>query len=120
MRQRVEGWGKVAALSITIGTMIGGIMTSLGMRMIGPPADIAAARTDALRNDSLIITRVNQAFSEIDRLKVTAESNKERIANMEGDLSIVTYVVCVNLRRSDPNAVPPQCNTAIRQGAGGR
>lgn len=77
---------------VTLASVIGGIMAFLGARIVGPGAEIAELR---------------QAMTN---LATTQSTTDIRLRRLEDALSLYTYLMCVQIRRTDPAAIPAQCS----------
>ena len=84
--------GAVAILCAAAGLLAG----TLGLRVWGPPQDVAA-----------LSTRVKS-------LEDGAQQTTARLGRLEDASRFQSYLVCVQLRRSDPTALPPDCTPIIQ------
>jgi len=101
---RLERFWKIAAIFGSMGVAMGVLFTSLGWRAVGPPADIAILRETQVRADSIVNARIARVEADVNEIRT-------RQVATENDARLVFYMVCTMTRRSDPNAVPPECNS---------
>lgn len=103
--QRVQrGWKKWAAFCAAVAAVVSatvGLMTWLGWTNLSPD--------DRFRqHDTMMRSTIGSVQSEVDSLK-------SRVGNIEEAVDLMSYLLCVQIRRTDPAALPPKCNdTTIR------
>lgn len=97
--------GKVLSAAAPLFMAVGVLAALLGVRLIGPPADIAAlSKTFTARADTNA-ARIARQDARFDSL-ITV------MLQMRNDIQTSTFIQCVELRRNNPDLRPPGCDAA--------
>lgn len=97
--------GKIFAAGTSIVALVTGVVTflvtTMGLRG-GALRDVTDLRRDVAKRDTVINAR-------IDHVEAIASVNAGRITTVETKMGFMIYLQCVQLRRTDPPAVPEFC-----------
>ena len=104
--------GKIIGAVAALCTFMGGLISTAGWRAYGPPQELSAFRAEARAADSGIVKRVS-------RLEEGGAERQERIRKLEEQDEFKMYLLCVIVRRTDPEATPPKCGSVIGNGQRG-
>jgi len=86
----------LVALAVGVYMLFGAASSTLGLRLWGAPQDVAALTT------------------RVQKLEDGARETIDRIRALETASHFQSYLVCVQLRRTDPAALPPDCTPIIQ------
>jgi len=89
-------WAEVIGLALSVLAIVGFLSSALGLRLWGASQDVAALTTR--------VVKLEDGGREVN----------ERIRSLENASQFQSYLVCVQLRRADPNALPPGCTPIIQ------
>jgi hypothetical protein len=102
--------GALVSLCTAVATAASVALASFGFKLMGPPAEIAAARQDITMvrgSVTALQVQVDSILVERDRFRLEQET---RDARVEAKISLNLYLACVLVRKQDPTLVPPDCN----------
>ncbi len=104
-----KGWKRWFTVIGAIGTVITStiaVMIWLGWTNSSPNQRFA-------QHDSTMRANIGEVRGEFMTLKNTDVAQlKSRVSNLEEAMDLVSYLLCVQIRRTDPASVPPKCNDA--------
>lgn len=100
--QRVKrSWKRWAVIVGAIGTVVSGtvgVMVWLGWTSASPDERFR-------KHDQTMRAGMAAVTGDVATLKA-------RVSNVEEAVDLMSYLLCVQIRRSDPAALPPKCNEA--------
>lgn len=106
-QRRLARIGAIIAIATSAATALAVLGATLGFKLMGPPADIAAVdqKVEALITERVAFRAAQRASDSMMLL---------RIVRLENTAEMNRYMLCVITRRSDPALTPPDCQTAIQ------
>jgi hypothetical protein len=108
-----DRWGKRFLLAVAVLTAISVIAGALGWR-----------REDHTAAISALSAKTDRTFIAVEAAHDTTRMRVDSLARSVGDitraLALVSYVQCIQLRRYDPDLLPPDCQQVIREARNGR
>lgn len=102
------GWKKWLGFAVAVGTVMSAILGTfiwLGGRNLSP-AEVREAQRKEMNTEIL----GNRAATSVVADHVS--SLDARVSNLEDATDLISYLLCVQIRRTDPTALPPRCNDA--------
>lgn len=102
----------MVAKRLRFGALVGFVCTAGGYTVaaVGAPRDVVKLRAEVHSSDSIRDIRVA-------RIEGSIQVGEGRLQRLENSDTFKMYLLCVLVRRTDPNATPPECGAIIQQGA---
>lgn len=102
-----DRWGKRFLLAVSLLAAISMVAAGLGWRREDHLAAINTLEAKTDRNFVAVRTSHDSTSSRVDSLA-------RIVSDMSRALTLVSYVQCIQLRRYDPDLLPPDCQQVIR------
>jgi hypothetical protein len=101
----------MVAKRLRFGAIVGFVCTAGGYTVaaIGAPREVVKLRAEVHSSDSVRDIRVA-------RIEGSIQVGEGRLQRLENSDTFKMYLLCVLVRRTDPNATPPECGAIIQQG----